>query len=126
MAITKVKKAKNFCNDAPSNLLATFVEIAIPIKVATSISGSNGTSREMPACKSPTNPSNDLSEIIKSDAPTAFFIGIPRNKTSAGIIKKPPPAPKTPVTKPTTAPSVIIKATLELGFEIEDAELVTA
>ena len=36
--------------------------------------------------------------------PTAFFIGIFRISTNAGMIKKPPPAPKKPVARPTKIP----------------------
>ena len=40
--------------------------------------------------------------------PTACFIGSFANNTSAGMIKKPPPAPTMPVIIPTTAPSTRI------------------
>ena len=41
---------------------------------------------------------------MSNDVPTACFIGKPAKKTKAGIIKKPPPAPKNPVTNPTKKP----------------------
>ena len=58
---------------------------------------------------SPKNPKRDLTDIISKDVATAFFIGRLANKTKAGIIKKPPPAPTIPVSKPTIKPSIIIK-----------------
>ena len=55
--------------------------------------------------KSPVNPISDFAAIIKSDVPTACFIGSLLSITSAGIIKNPPPAPTRPVSIPTSAPS---------------------
>ena len=54
---------------------------------------------------SPVNPINDFAAIINSEVPTACFMGSLLNSTSAGIIKKPPPAPTSPVSIPTNAPS---------------------
>ena len=50
--------------------------------------------------------------MIKSEVPTAIFIGSLTNKTKAGIIKNPPPAPTTPVSVPTTKPSAAISGIL--------------
>ncbi len=58
--------------------------------------------------KSPVNPIKDLMAIIINEVPTAFFMGKPANKTKAGMIKKPPPAPTNPVKAPTNKPSIII------------------
>ena len=57
-------------------------------------------------------PINDLNAIIISDVATAFFIGNFAKRTSAGIIKNPPPAPTMPVKKPTTIPSNAIMGKL--------------
>ena len=57
----------------------------------------------------------DLRAIIIKEVPIAIFISNPANKTNAGIIKKPPPAPTKPVTTPTTRPSV--KTKMELFFK---------
>ena len=59
--------------------------------------------------KSPRNPINEFIAIIQSDVPTAFFIGSFANSTSAGIIKKPPPAPTIPAKTPITVASSAIK-----------------
>ena len=56
----------------------------------------------------------DLRAIIIKEVPIAIFISNPANKTNAGIIKKPPPAPTKPVTTPTTRPSVKTKMGLFL------------
>ena len=58
-------------------------------------------------CKSPVKPINELRAIMNRDVPMAFFIGSFANKTRAGIIKKPPPAPMIPVSKPTPIPIII-------------------
>ena len=58
---------------------------------------------------SPRKPINDFTAIIKSDVPTAFFIGNLANSTKAGMIKKPPPAPTIPVKTPTMIPSMPIR-----------------
>lgn len=47
--------------------------------------------------------------MIKSEVPTASFMGNLASTTNAGIIKKPPPAPTKPVSAPTTSPSIIIR-----------------
>ena len=47
--------------------------------------------------------------MINRDVPIAIFISSPANKTKAGIIKNPPPAPTKPVIAPTTTPSNITK-----------------
>ena len=52
------------------------------------------------------NPNNDLSAIIIKEVPTATFIFTLARITRAGIIKKPPPAPMSPVTPPTSKPSI--------------------
>lgn len=55
--------------------------------------------------KSPTKPMRDLAAMINNEVPTAIFMGKRANKTKAGIIKNPPPAPTIPVRIPTTPPS---------------------
>ena len=50
--------------------------------------------------------------MIIKDVTTAVFIGSFSIFTSAGIIKKPPPAPIKPVTIPTKAPCIKIKGLL--------------
>ncbi len=57
---------------------------------------------------SPKKPVSELIAIIKSDVPAAVFMGRPVNNTSAGIIKKPPPAPTNPVRNPMSMPSTMI------------------
>ena len=57
-----------------------------------------------PLIISPQNPIIELIKIISREVPTASFICNPAKKISAGIIKKPPPAPKNPVTKPASSP----------------------
>tara|TARA_B110000971_G_scaffold100951_1_gene103849 strand:- start:245 stop:418 length:174 start_codon:yes stop_codon:yes gene_type:complete len=56
----------------------------------------------------------DFIVIITRDVPIAIFISSPANKTKAGIIKNPPPAPTNPVIAPTTIPSIITKIFLEI------------
>lgn len=53
---------------------------------------------------SPVNPISELNAIINNDVPVATFMGSPVKSTSAGIIKKPPPAPTSPVSKPIMIP----------------------
>ena len=53
---------------------------------------------------SPKKPINELSAIINRDVPIASFIGSFIKITKAGIRRKPPPAPKNPVTKPIRTP----------------------
>ena len=53
-------------------------------------------------------PIKDFIAIIIREVPTATFISTFANKTNAGMIKKPPPAPIKPVTAPTSKPSIII------------------
>lgn len=49
-------------------------------------------------------PKSELRAIITSEVPIAF-LNSKRNKlTKAGMIKKPPPVPINPVTKPTNIP----------------------
>lgn len=42
--------------------------------------------------------------MIKSDVPTAIFIGVFAKNNNAGIIRKPPPAPTNPATRPMIIP----------------------
>ena len=42
--------------------------------------------------------------IINNDVPIAFFIGNLKNRTNAGMIRNPPPAPTSPVSVPTIIP----------------------
>ena len=50
---------------------------------------------------------NDLIAIIINEVPIAFFIDKPANKTNAGMMINPPPAPTIPVKIPTINPSKI-------------------
>jgi len=47
--------------------------------------------------------------IMRRDMPTAFFIGSFKKSTQCGMIKKPPPAPTSPVSVPTRIPVKIKK-----------------
>ena len=58
--------------------------------------------------RSPRKPNKELTATIKSEVPTAFFMGSFANRTSVGIIKKPPPAPTIPEKTPITVPSSAI------------------
>lgn len=58
---------------------------------------------------SPMKPIKDLMAMISNEVATAFFMGNLANKTKAGIIKKPPPAPTIPVKTPTTNPSNMMR-----------------
>ena len=51
-------------------------------------------------CTSPKNPISEFIAMMKSEVPTAFFIGNLANKSNDGIIKKPPPAPTNPIIIP--------------------------
>jgi hypothetical protein len=51
-------------------------------------------------CTSPKNPMSEFMAMMKSEVPTAFFMGNFANKTNDGIIKKPPPAPTNPMMIP--------------------------
>ena len=62
--------------------------------------------------RSPKNPINDFMAMMNNVVATAFFIWIFSNKTKAGIIRKPPPIPKTPVNRPIIIPAKIIKGYL--------------
>ena len=53
---------------------------------------------------SPIKPDREVNAMMKSDVPIAFFIGKCNSNTNAGINKKPPPAPRKPVTKPMLNP----------------------
>ena len=52
------------------------------------------------------NPDNDFSAIIIKEVPIAFLISRLANKTKAGMIRNPPPAPTKPVIAPTIKPSI--------------------
>ena len=56
--------------------------------------------------KSPPKPMLEFIKIINNEVPTACFIGKLAKNNNAGIIKKPPPAPKNPVTIPTKNPII--------------------
>ena len=43
--------------------------------------------------------------MISSEVPTAMGISTPSISTSAGMMRKPPPTPNSPVRKPTTNPA---------------------
>ncbi len=58
-----------------------------------------------PLIMSPVKPIKELIKMINKEVPTACFIGKSAKKSSAGMIKNPPPAPKNPVTKPTKNPT---------------------
>ena len=51
-------------------------------------------------------PDNDFSAIIIKEVPIAFLISRLANKTKAGMIRNPPPAPTKPVKAPTIKPSI--------------------
>ena len=53
---------------------------------------------------SPVKPINDWKETMKSDVPTAIFIGFFAKISKVGTIKKPPPAPTKPESKPIRIP----------------------
>ena len=53
-------------------------------------------------------PNKDFSVIIIKEVPIAFLISRLANKTKAGMIRNPPPAPTKPVTAPTIKPSIVI------------------
>ncbi len=55
---------------------------------------------------SPVKPTSELSAIINSDVPIASFIGSLIKITKAGINRKPPPAPRNPVTRPISTPYI--------------------
>ena len=48
----------------------------------------------------------ELIKIINNEVPTACFMGKLAKNKRAGIIKNPPPAPRKPVTIPTTEPII--------------------
>jgi hypothetical protein len=50
---------------------------------------------------------SDFMAIIKREVPIASFMGIFSIMTRAGIMRKPPPAPTSPVTAPVMIPSII-------------------
>jgi len=54
------------------------------------------------------NPVSDLKAMMIKEVPTATFMSILANRTKAGMIKNPPPAPMSPVTPPTKNPSIKI------------------
>ncbi len=54
--------------------------------------------------KSPAKPNKEFIAMMIREVPTAFFIGNFTRKISAGINRKPPPAPSRPVTKPMLMP----------------------
>ena len=60
------------------------------------------------------NPAAVLMAMIRSDVPTAVVMGTLNKLTSAGIIKKPPPAPTNPVTTPTMKAVKIVFAVSNL------------
>lgn len=49
-------------------------------------------------------PKSELKVMMVRDDPTAVFMGSLPNSTNAGMMRKPPPAPNSPVTMPTAAP----------------------
>ena len=87
---------------------------------------------------SPVKPNKDLTVIIISDVATASFIGILARITSAGMMRKPPPAPTKPVTAPTMRPSRVMRGKFKGWFsslspslrpliiETEAANMITA
>lgn len=58
--------------------------------------------------RSPAKPISELMAMMNRDVPDAVFIGSRVNNTRAGIIRKPPPAPTSPVRKPMSDPSRIV------------------
>ena len=53
---------------------------------------------------SPIKPISEFIVTITSEVPTAFFMGILAQRTSAGTYRNPPPAPIKPVTVPIIKP----------------------
>ena len=106
--IVKTKKPNPFLRLFPSIKFVRYTPIKIPTidkRVNTDRSYQSKIRFELP--KSPRKPNKDLIAIINKEVATAFFIGSFANKTRAGIIKKPPPAPTIPVKIPTIKPSTI-------------------
>ena len=56
---------------------------------------------------------SELMAIINKEVPTAVLKGRPVRNTNAGIIKKPPPAPTSPVRNPISKPSIITRNVLK-------------
>ena len=88
----------------PSIFFDKKVPMKIPINAKKTIESRKRKSMFTPLITSPKNPNNELNAIINKEVPMASFIVRPVKKISAGIIKKPPPAPKNPVTIPTKDP----------------------
>ena len=65
---------------------------------------------------SPAKPISDLAAMTSSEVPTAIFMGSFASKTSAGMIRNPPPAPTTPVSIPTTPPFESYQRIVEFGL----------
>jgi len=97
-----------FFNFLPSIKFDKYIPINIPI-TDMPVKLSKNSQSIIKFSTSPINPINDLIAIINNDVATAFFIGSLANKTKAGIIKNPPPAPTIPVSIPTTNPSTSIR-----------------
>lgn len=95
--------------------VVSMIPIAIPKLLAIVKLLSKDQSIAMCVCMSPENPMRDFAAMITSDVPTASFMGIPARITRAGIIRKPPPAPTSPVKIPTRAPSRIVKSIVLYG-----------
>ena len=55
-------------------------------------------------CMSPVNPMSEFRVMMIKEDPTAFFMGRLAHSTSAGIYKKSPLAPITPVMVPMAIP----------------------
>ena len=108
MAINKTSQPKLFLSFSPSINLLIYNPAPIP-KIEKKQKALKKTQSIFNVVeRSPVKPINDFTEIIINDVPTAFFIDKPPNKTKAGIIKKPPPAPTNPVNTPTNKPSKVI------------------
>ena len=75
----------------PSIFLLNLSPIKIPV-IASAVTESNKVQSIVLLLRSPVNPINDFAAMINKEVPTACFIGSLLNITSAGIIKKPPPA----------------------------------
>ena len=91
-------------NFSPSIFLDRKLPISTPIIAHIVKVISTFQSKFCSGLKSPRKPIKDCKATIKSDVPTAIFIGVLARNNKAGIIKKPPPAPTNPAIKPIIDP----------------------
>ena len=104
--IARTNHPKPFFSLAPSIFLFKKLPIIIPSVAIKMIMIKKFQS--MTVCViSPANPTIDLIEMINIEEAIAFFMGNFPRITSAGIIKKPPPAPTIPVSMPSPNPTIM-------------------